>query len=267
MAHHAPSRGKGLRFSRLGGRGVALGAIAAVLATASVPAMTGCQSVPQIVHAVMTICPPLIEAVRNMPHDTLPAGYEPCGEEPWTVRGATIKLCFHCSRDATRPVYVQLGCSGKYFPVYPSTDDDRTPRKDHVLDTGVHLSSIDCEETLLAIAQGKADQYRRRLQASIVIPNERLLPSAAGYRSLTITLDGVEITPDGGDFATAHSAVGIEGTLDEVAHYAARAGIRSLEFRESGTAWAVEVCPDFPVAAVFKNAELVETMLLFSPDA
>lgn len=267
MAHPVRSRGDGSVLRRFGRRGVALGAIAAAMAAASVPALSGCHAAPQIIQAAMTICPPIIEAVLNLPRHTLPEGFEPCGERTWSVRGATVRLCFHCSRDPSEPVFVQFGCGGKYYPVYPAPAQGRPGWKDDALDTGVHLSKLECEEMLLALAEGKADEFRRRVQASIVMPNERLMPSVAGYRSITLTLDGAAFVPDGGDPVRAHAAVGIEGTVEEVAHYAAAVGVRSLEFREGGTAWAIEVCPGFPVAAVFRNGELVESMILFAPGA
>jgi len=267
MAHQVRSRERGHLLGRFSRRGVALGALTAVMATATVPTMTGCHVAPQVIQAALVACPVLLEFLQKLPQDNLPDGYEPCGEDVWNVRGAGIKLCFYCSRDASRPVFVRLGCSGKYFPVFPAPEDGRPARRTNILETGIRLDKMECHDILFAIAQGKADEYRRRLQATIIMPNERLIPSVDGYRSIALTLDGAEFAPDGTDFVAAHAAIGIEGTIEEVAHYAARVGVRSLEFRDGNTAWAVEVCPNFPIAAIFKNGVLVETMPLFAPDA
>lgn len=268
MSLHAPNKSKRSRrplLARIGPRRIALGAIAAVLATATVPTMTGCQAAPAIIHAALTVCPQLIAALLKLPIDTLPPGYEHCGDYPWKIRDTTVKLCFYCSRNPADPNYVQLGCSGPYYPIFPAPSDGVAQRGNDILDTGVHLSKLDCQQLLFSIAQGKADEHRRRLQATLVMPNERTMPSTAGYRDLTLTLDGVEFTPDGTTSVGAHSAISIEGPIEEVAHYAARVGLRSIEFHEGRTAWAIEICPAYPVAAVFKNAQHVETMLLFAP--
>lgn len=265
MSLHAPEKSRRPLIARIGPRRIALGAIAAMMATATVPTMSGCETAPAIIHAALTICPQLIAALLKLPTDTLPPGYEHCGDLPWTVRGATVKFCFYCSRNPSDPAYVQLGCSGPYYPLYAAPSEGRAQRGNDILDTGVHLSKLECQQILFSIAQGKADEHRRRLQATLVMPNERTMPSTAGYRDLTLTLDGAEFAPDGTTAVRAHSAVSIEGPIEEVAHYAARVGLRSIEFREGGTAWAVEICPDLPVAAVFKNARLVDSMLLFAP--
>jgi hypothetical protein len=265
MPLHAPAKRGTPLIARLGPRKIAIGTIAAMMATTTVPTMTGCEAAPAVIQAALTICPQLIAALLKLPISTLPPGYEYCGDYPWTIRGATVKICFFCSREPSDPHYVQLGCSGPYYPLYPSPSENRAQRGNDILDAGVHLSKLECRELLFSIAQGKADELRRRVEASLLMPNERSMPSTHGYRDLTLTLDGAAFVPDGSASVRAHTVVGIEGPIEEVAHYAARTGIRSLEFREGNTAWAIEVCPDFPVAAVFKNTRFVESIPLFAP--
>ena len=118
MSLHAPEKSRRPLIARIGPRRIALGAIAAMMATATVPTMSGCETAPAIIHAALTICPQLIAALLKLPTDTLPPGYEHCGDHPWTVRGATVKFCFYCSRNPSDPAYVQLGCSGPYYPLY-----------------------------------------------------------------------------------------------------------------------------------------------------
>lgn len=241
-----------------------LGAVAVALGAAAVPAMSGCKAVPYVVHTALSWCLPLLAQVLDEPVDSLPPSYALCGSPVWSVRDSEVKFCLYCSPNPADPVYVQLGCEGKFYPIRP-----RPPARPRGSATssndGVHLSKVDCDEFLLSVAQAQSDEFRRRADASIIVPNDRFLPSARLYRDLSVELDGVPTHPDGRTIADAGSALRLRGAFDDVARYAAELGVRSLEFRDGGDAWSVEFNPEFSAVAIFRNARLAETRFLLTP--
>lgn len=80
-----------------------------------------------------------------------------------------------------------------------------------------------------------------------------------------MSIDGAPARPDGDTPVDAGAAVHLSGDFDEVAHYAAELGVRSVEFRDGKDAWTVDVNRDFPAIAIFRNGRFVEARFLFAP--
>ena len=129
----------------------------------------------------------------------------------------------------------------------------------------MHLSKLNCDEYVLTLAQAIHDEQGSHADVSIVVPNDRVLPSIRRYQTLIIEIDGIPARPNGTTLIKSGSAVRVEGDFNEVARYCAEAGVRSIEFNDGLDAWAVEVNPDFATIAIFKNAVFIEARFLFSP--
>ena len=259
---HAPVPRPNPRPSR---RGMIAGALALALTAAAVPALSGCNAVPFVMNTVLSWCLQAVSKVLAEPLDTLPASYSACGQHTWSVRGEKVKFCLYCSPIPSDPVLVQLDCAGDYYPIKLRDRAAASPA-DEISDNGqAGIQQLQCDQYLLSLAQAQTDEFQSRVDASIIAPNRRPLPSIEGYDELAIEVDGMPFAPDGAIEVRAGSAVRIHGAFEQAARYAAEAGIRSLEFREDGNAWAIELNPEFSAIAIFKNARLVETRFLFAP--
>lgn len=240
------------------------------LGALSLPAMTGCSSLPYVIHAAVSVCKPLLTAILDDPVDSLPPHYRFCGSPEWQVRGTEVRFCLYCSPDPADPVYIQLDCEGKFHPLKPRSADGGgngagEPPAAALDEGGLIIEKLSCEEYLLAIAQATADEFRSRADATIVLPNDRVLPDLAPYDGIRLQLDGVSAAPDGVLVTAAGTAVRVHGEFDQVARYAAELGIRSLEFRDGNDAWTVEVNHEYAAIAVFRNAQFVEARFLLAP--
>jgi hypothetical protein len=254
-------------LSRASRRSAVLGAVAATLGAASLPALTGCQTLPYVANAVVSLCAPLLTAILDHPVDTLPPTYSLCEQHVWRARGEEIRFCLHCSTVPTDPLYVQLNCEGMFYPLKLRPPTERAPRDRARTSTsdGIHLSKMDCDEYLLAIAEARYDAVTGAGEATMVLPNARVLPGTGGYPTLEIRVDGVPTEPDGRTGVDASTAVHLAGDFDEVAHYAAELGVRSVEFRDGKDAWTVDVNHEFSAIAIFRNGRFVEARFLFAP--
>jgi hypothetical protein len=76
-----PQRTSGFR------RPLALGAAMLALGALALPVMSGCSSLPYVIHAAVSVCKPLLTAILDDPVDTLPPQYRFCGSPEWQVRG------------------------------------------------------------------------------------------------------------------------------------------------------------------------------------
>jgi hypothetical protein len=246
-------------------RPLALGATVLALGALTLPVLSGCSTLPYVLHAAVSICKPLLTAILDDPVDTLPPQYRFCGSHEWRVRGAQVRFCLYCSPDAADPVYIQLDCEGKFHPLKPRTADDGHPAEPTLDAGGLIIDKLSCEEHLLAIAQASADEFRSRADATIVLPNDRVLPDVTPYDGIRVHIDGASALPDGKTEVGAGAAVRVFGDFDQVARYAAELGVRSLEFRDGNDAWSVEVNHQYAAIAIFRNAQLVETRFLFAP--
>ena len=261
-----PQRNSGFR------RPLALGAAMLALSALALPVMSGCSSLPYVIHAAVSVCKPLLTAILDDPVDTLPPQYRFCGSPEWQVRGAEVRFCLYCSPDPADPVYIQLDCEGQFHPLKPrgadGGDDGGGQPPVATLDEGGRIiDKLACDEYLFAIAQATADEFRSRADATIVLPNDRVLPELAPYGGIRLQLDGVPAAPDGESVTAAGTAVRVHGDFDQVARYAAELGIRSLEFRDGNDAWSVEVNHEYAAIAIFRNAQFVEARFLLAPSA
>lgn len=270
MPQHMPRNMSGIaaRHGRTGitRRGMVLGAVALAVGAAALPTMPGCKAVPYLINTAVSLCAPLLAAILDRPVDTLPPNYTECGQHTWSVRGAEVKFCLYCSPIATDPVHIRLNCEGPYYPIKlreprPSAGSDGS-----LSEGGVHLSKLECDEYILALAQAQADALRSTADATLILPNDRVLPDATHFDGLAVSADNRPVLPDGALEFAAGTAVRVSGDFDQVARYAAETGVRSLEFREGPNAWTVEVNPRFAAAAIFKNGRFVEARFLFTPE-
>lgn len=255
-------------LSRASRRGILLGAVAATMGVAALPVLPGCQTIPYVANAVVSLCAPLLTAILDVPVDALPPHYTLCERHLWRARGEEIRFCLFCSTIPTEPLYVQLGCEGKYYPMKLRAPTERPPRdgaRANSVDDGIHLAKLDCDQFLLAIAEARYDAIHGTGEATMVLPNERPLPAIEGYPTLEVSIDGAPARPDGDTPVEAGAAVHLSGDFDEVAHYAAELGVRSVEFRDGKDAWNVDVNRDFPAIAIFRNGRFVEARFLFAP--
>ena len=262
----APQKPSGFR------RPLALSAAMLALGALALPVMSGCSSLPYVIHAAVSVCKPLLTAILDDPVDTLPPRYRFCGSPEWQVRGAEVRFCLYCSPDPADPVYIQLDCEGKFHPLKPRGADAgdggaSQPPAETLDEGGLIIDKLACEEYLLAIAQATADEFRSRADATIVLPNDRVLPDIAPYDGIRLQLDGVPTTPDGSATTAAGTAVRVHGDFDQGARYAAELGVRSLEFRDGNDAWTVEVNHEYAAVAIFRNARFVEARFLLAPPA
>lgn len=246
-------------------RGMIAGALAIALTATAVPVLSGCKAVPYLVHTVVSWCLPVLAKVFDDPVSSLPAGYTECGRHKWAVRGEEVRFCVFCSSDPAKPVLIQLNCTGDFYPVKLRDGGGHGTSTTGHLDGESGLGKISCDEYILSVAQAASDEFRSRADASIIAPNTRLLPSVRPYDDLIVEVDGAPAYPDGSSEVQAGDAVRIRGSFDQVARYAAEAGVRSIEFRDGGDAWAVELNPEFSAVAIFRNARLVEARFLFAP--
>lgn len=243
-----------------------LGAVALAVGATALPTMSGCKAIPYLVDTAITICAPLIAAVVNQPLDTLPPQYTECGVHTWTVRGMEIKFCLFCSPIATERAYIRLNCEGKYFPIRLLEPRPTDKGRGDATDEGVHLSKMECEAYLTGLAQAQVDAFRSTADTTLILPNDRVMPDAMHFDGISVWADGRPIRPDGAIELPAGTAVRVVGDFDQVARYAAEAGVRSISFHEGVDSWAVEVNQRFAAAAIFKNGRFVETRFLFSPE-
>ena len=248
-------------------RGVVAGALAIALTAASVPALAGCKAVPYMVHTLVSWCLPILSRVFDDPLSALPHGYAPCGRHTWSVRGEEIKFCLYCSPDPAQPVLVQLNCAGDFYPMRFRDHATRPPTGAPGTGDRAGPIKMPCDEYIVSIAQAATDEFRSRADASIIAPNRRALPSADSYDDLEIQVDGLPLRPDGILEIESGSALRIRGAFEQVARYAAEVGVRSIEFRDGNTSWAIEVNHEFSAIAIFRNGRLAETRFLFAPNA
>jgi hypothetical protein len=225
--------------------------------------MQGCETMGGLVTTVVHVCVPLIRSLLNLPLPDLPAGYSSCGAPVlWEEHGHAVAFCLYCSPLEPSKMYMQLNCSGDYFPL----DIRRVePLAQQTIDEGIHLEQMSCEERLLMRARSTYEEWSGRATAAFDCPNDRVFPDVSGYPTLTVSVDGARV-PSGRDFVVdSRQAVEISGTLDEVAHYAMTAGLRELSFRADGALYEVKMNSEVSAMMIFKNRACIDSRFLFAP--
>ena len=225
--------------------------------------MPGCETVGGLVATAVHVCVPLIRSLLNLPVPDLPAGYSSCGAPiVWEEHGNAIAFCLYCSPLEPSRMYLQLNCSGDYFPLEVRRLE---PLARQTVDEGLHLEKLSCEERLLMRARSTYDEWSGRATAAFDCPNDRVFPDASGYPTLAVSVDGARVQK-GRDFAVRFGqAVEFAGTLDEVAHYAMTAGLRELSFRANGALYEVKMNSEVSAVMIFKDGACVDSRFLFAP--
>lgn len=238
-------------------------ATGSALGVGGVTALQGCDTIGSLVATAVQVCVPLIRTLLNLPVAELPPGYSACGEpQTWEQNGHSAEFCLYCSPFDPATMYLQLNCQGDYYPLSLRRLGSSEPVS---FDEGIHLEKLSCEEQLLMRAKSTYDAWNGRATASFACPNERLFPSAAGYATLAVTVDGKAVE-GGRDFKVEFGQqVDLAGSLDEVAHYAMTSGLNGLSFRADDAFYEVAVNSAFSAMMVFRNGVCIDTRFLFAP--
>lgn len=241
----------------------------ATIGIGGVTSMQGCATLGPMVPFAISVCVELVKSLLDLPREDLPEGYAPCGEPVvWNVRGEEIKFCFYCSLMDPTKLYMRFGCTGKYYPLRLRSIGGADKDPDTGLDTGaggIGIDKIGCDERLLLKAQSTYDEWADRASASFESPNARYFPDPDPYASLSVSVDGVPIA-DARDFMVGEGQrVSVEGSLEEVAHYAMACGVTEAAFEVDGVLHEVFVNPDVSAMMVFKNGVCIDKRLLFAP--
>jgi hypothetical protein len=225
--------------------------------------MQGCETMGGLVATAVQVCVPLIRTLLNLPLPELPAGYLPCGGPVvWEQNGHSVTICFYCSPSDPTRMYVQMDCTGEYYPLQVRRIGSTAST---TFEEGVHLEKLNCEEQLLMRARSTYDAWSGRTSAIFDCPNDRMFPDPAGYPTLVVSVDG-RPQRKGRDFtAEFGQEITLAGTLDEVAHYAMISGLRELSFRADGALYEVAVNSEMSAMMVFKNGARIDTRFLFAP--
>lgn len=227
--------------------------------------MQGCETLGPMVPVAISLCIEVVKSLLDLPREDLPDGYAPCGEPVvWELRGEEMKFCFYCSLADPTKVYMRFGCTGKFYPLKlrPVGGTDNNP------DTGAGAAGIDklgCDERLLLKAQSTYDEWADRASAAFTSPNTRLFPDPTAYATLSVSVDGV---PVGGarDFTVVDGQrIAVEGSLEEVAHYAMVSGVTEITFEHDGALYEAFVNPDVSAMMLFKNGVCIDKRPLFAP--
>jgi hypothetical protein len=235
------------------------------LGLAGVTTMQGCQTLGGLIPLAVKVCVDAVKMLLDLPLEELPDGYVPCGEPvTWEVRGSGMKFCFYCSLADPVKVYMQLGCTGSFYPFRLRPIGD--PAAGDVPGAGsAGIDKVGCDERLLMKAQSIYDEWSGRASAMFPSPNTRLFPDPTAYATLGVALDGVPVSLGGDFLVTEGQRISVEGSLDEVAHYAMISGVTELAFEDGGVRYEVFVNADVSAMMLFRNGVCIEQRLLFAP--
>ena len=233
------------------------------LGLGGVTAMQGCETIAPAVYFAAKTCIELIKEMADSPRDRLPVGYERCGEPVvWTVRDQWISFCFYCSDASPNEMYVQIDCTGKYFPFSTRPVPGVQPPPGQ---GGSGIDTIDCDEWLLTKAIAAYDEWSARTVVELEVPNDRVLPDIDPYTTLGVAIDGAPVSP-GRDFsAESGQRLRLEGSMKEVAHFAMTAGVEEMTFSHDGARYEVFLNADVSAIMVFKDGACIFKGPLFAP--
>lgn len=225
--------------------------------------LPGCETVGTLVAAAVHVCVPIIRSLIKLPTPELPPGYSPCGDPVvWQERGHTATFCLYCSPFEPAKVYLQMNCTGDYYPLELRPLGSPAAVS---FEEGVHLEKLGCEEQLLIRVRSAYDAWSGRATASFECPNERIFPDPSRYETLTVSVDGKQVADDRDFEVMFGGEVELAGSLDEVAHYAMSAGLRELSFRADGGLYEVSLNNRLSAMMVFKDGAWIDTRFLFAP--
>jgi hypothetical protein len=233
------------------------------VAACGMVAAPGCETlVPIAVHATVTACIEMIKSLFDAPADQLPEGYIPCNNFVWPIQGHELKFCLFCNPAVPNEAYVQFQCEGKYYPLRL-----RRIERPAAASTEERLSieSIKCHERFLLEIESTIAPFMSGATCAMRSPNQRVLPSVAHYGTLDVRIDGAPAPRDGDFTVEAGSRIELDGSFDEVAHYAMICGVDELTFKDSQGLWNVHANPDVSAIAIFRNGTLHDARFLFAP--
>ena len=229
---------------------------------------TGCQTIPFLADAVVRTCVQIVSELLDLASLQLPAGYELCGAPiVWTVHDGTLKACLYCSKSNPGKVYVQLDCSGKFYPMY-LRPIERKPRDvmEDVSPGEPGLYKVFCDELFLTQVQAQYNEWQQRISVALSSPNLRMLPSTQAYRTLTVVVDGVPMQSAVDFDVEFGSMIALEGDVAEVAHYAMNAGVDSIMFEDQGKSYEIHMNREISAMMVFANERCIYKRFLFAPN-
>jgi hypothetical protein len=246
-------------FSR---RRLIAGALAATIGSGAIGLGTGCQAVPALVGVGVQLCIETIKTLLDAPRQEPPPNSEPCGRIEWWVRGYLLKFCFTC--DPTQPgeIFVQFDCAGDFFPM--KLRRIREAPSD-ILENGIHIKKLDCDQRLLAAGAAAMDIARQLGELQLSAPNHRVFPDRSKYQQLDVFIDGLP-APRRGDFSVdAGANISLAGDLDELAHYAMTIGVTELSYTDGSDLWEIHTNPEVSAIMVLKNDAYYDGRFLFAP--
>ena len=236
-------------------------ALTGSLALSGAVLVTGCNSTERVpVNLNMLVCAGAIAAVHGEGVESLPPDFRPIPENPIDLY--FFKLCAFWTGDFDDGFYVQWNCTGLYYEVHPPLEEPATLSIDR---SDVHIEKFVCDELLVATAHVETSTTETHLDATLLLPNHRVMPDRSAYSQLVITADGVDV-PTRGDYELdSGTELRIAGPFDLAAHYAANIGVRTLDFKVDGSAWHIEIDPNFAVMAVYRDGKPYDARILFQP--
>ena len=242
-------------------RALAASVAAASLGAVAVPFLPGCQVLP-VIMAGLTICQEVLSKILPGAQEVLPEGYRLCKQEGWRVLGEQVELCVYCNDEPGAIRYIRVNCEGPYMPIKMRIP----PAEQPVLSTGgPEILKVDCEQRVQAWAYSGELASAQMLDATIVLPDDRVLPDRSHHAGVEIEADGKSVPPQGEYTASYGSSIRVTGPIEAAAHYAALLGLRTLDFTADGSRWHIEVNADLALVAVLRDGTIHEVRYLVDP--
>ncbi len=253
------------RGARRGARhGMCRFSLAAAIALCGVPLLGGCDRLAEALTVVVGAeCANLIRVLFEQPVERLPQGYVLCQTHEWTRKSNTAKFCLYCDPEDELKVYVQLNCEGDYYPMQTRRLLDTTPT---TTKNGTTLSAFDCTVRFYAASESTCNLNFTWCMGQFETPDDRVLPSIAGYTDLALYTDGHAIKAAVDTPIAGGTLITIEGGIDQVAHYAMTLGVEEFSVTDTDDHYEVFLNREFSAIMVFKNDAFMDCRLLFAPE-
>ena len=236
---------------------------ATVIVFGSIPLLSGCEHpAGGLVKIVGSECAKIFKDLMDAPIYRLPAGCAHIGTRLWEKNGRSTKFCFYADPQNDQILYIQFECEGAYYPMTMRRVFDPSPI---TAADGTTISSYDCALHFFRQTTVRSDAQGTRGMGQFVCPDDRVLASIAGYKDLTLEVNGRFVKSELEVAVEAGSMVTIEGLIDEVAHYAMSIGVEELTFMDGGDSYEVFLDRDVSALMMFRNDTFVECRFLFAP--